>query len=428
MSWRTWKYVFGILHVWMLLCGGGVAFAVRTAEVELGRDGVYDGQVLLARDPAGRMVFRDAEVTTATALSALLAGAQAHSELTGLGADDHPQYLTESRHADAHSVALNESLAIPTDVNGNTTLGQHTGDTAIHLRRDEPETISGEWEFSQALTVGGGVLRVLPGAPLSPSQVEFGDSPSRGVISFNPTLLRFLLSHDVQGGASAWNSISAVQAMVTGTLSGRSGGGLRIGTLEGFVSVEGIEAGNLLSRVRAESIETTWTWAGGRGVAGARFVSTAGGWEDRGALAGGFSPGGGWSLEPGGRWWSAAGDGAALLVPIAAEPGTTVSGLRALIYSSAPEGLAELSGVTLALVVRDETAGSIEYVCELAAHEQTLLPAAAEGWERRSFAFAAPRVMRAGTTLALRVVSEVEVGGPEIRVASCGWQWSRRVR
>ncbi len=45
--------------------------AIQTQEVELGRDGNYDGRVLVTRDAEGRLTFRDAELTTAATLAEL---------------------------------------------------------------------------------------------------------------------------------------------------------------------------------------------------------------------------------------------------------------------------------------------------------------------------------------------------------------------
>jgi hypothetical protein len=52
----------------------GVSLAVQTHEVEMGRGGVYDGTVTIGRDAQGRLVFRDADVTTSATLESLVGG------------------------------------------------------------------------------------------------------------------------------------------------------------------------------------------------------------------------------------------------------------------------------------------------------------------------------------------------------------------
>jgi hypothetical protein len=52
----------------------GAVLAVQTHEVEIGRGGVYDGTVTIGRDAQGRLVFRDADVTTSATLESLVGG------------------------------------------------------------------------------------------------------------------------------------------------------------------------------------------------------------------------------------------------------------------------------------------------------------------------------------------------------------------
>lgn len=138
------------------------AHAVKTAEVLLGNDGVYDNAVAIARDDAGRMTFRDSQITSPTTLWILHGSATSHSSLSNLGADDHLQYLNDARHHGAHSAEFNSAFAIPPDVAGNTTLGGHVADADLHLRRDADETISGEWTFPSLKIAGDRVLTVDP--------------------------------------------------------------------------------------------------------------------------------------------------------------------------------------------------------------------------------------------------------------------------
>lgn len=73
------------------------AFAIQTQEVDLGRFGVYDGTVKIARDTLGRMTLRDSEVTSPVTLNDLRYSNTAHWLLQGLDRDDHPQYHNDAR-------------------------------------------------------------------------------------------------------------------------------------------------------------------------------------------------------------------------------------------------------------------------------------------------------------------------------------------
>lgn len=72
------------------------ACAIQTQEVDLGRDGVYDGIVRIVRDEHGRMTLCDAETSPVT-LNDLRYNGVAHWLLLGLDGDDHPQYLNAAR-------------------------------------------------------------------------------------------------------------------------------------------------------------------------------------------------------------------------------------------------------------------------------------------------------------------------------------------
>ncbi|MEN6625212.1 MAG: hypothetical protein ABFD69_03175 [Candidatus Sumerlaeia bacterium] len=78
------------------ICIPKPACAIQTQEVDLGRDGVYDGIVRIVRDEHGRMTLCDAETSPVT-LNDLRYNGVAHWLLLGLDGDDHPQYLNAVR-------------------------------------------------------------------------------------------------------------------------------------------------------------------------------------------------------------------------------------------------------------------------------------------------------------------------------------------
>lgn len=135
-----------------------VAFAIKTSNVELGNNGIYDGKVKIERTTDGCLTFEDDLVTTPVNLFTLYSRINTHSELTGLGSDDHSQYLTNSRHLNVHSAVFNDSLIISPDVNNNITLGSHLTDGNIHLQKNFPETITAPWTFNDDVTINGSIF------------------------------------------------------------------------------------------------------------------------------------------------------------------------------------------------------------------------------------------------------------------------------
>jgi len=151
------KLVWGTLAGLFLAGLVSLALGIRTNEVELGRDSVYDGTVKIARNEGGALVFQDNELTSPVKLSALGGSATQHGTLTGLSADDHPQYLNSARHLSGHHAAYNAALPVPPDIHGNATLGAHVSDSDIHLNRTENIEITGGWRFYGGLLVNGQV-------------------------------------------------------------------------------------------------------------------------------------------------------------------------------------------------------------------------------------------------------------------------------
>lgn len=136
------------------------ALAIQADGVELGTGGAYDGMVRILRGAGGQMMFQDCEVTSAVALTSLTRSVSAatHGGLSGLGNDDHPQYLTGGRHGQDHASAdFNSTMPVVADVDGNTTLGAHLNDGDIHLNRTTQTVVSGDWIFSGAPRIWNGV-------------------------------------------------------------------------------------------------------------------------------------------------------------------------------------------------------------------------------------------------------------------------------
>jgi hypothetical protein len=139
--------------------------APRAAQVEsldFGTAGIYDGTARITRNAAGQLVFHDADFPTSLTLNQLAANNTVHAQLSGLLADDHPQYLTPARHLDAHTAAVNAALPLPPDLNGNTTLAGHLTDAEQHLHRTLPETIAAPWQFAQPPQFAAGLHSAGP--------------------------------------------------------------------------------------------------------------------------------------------------------------------------------------------------------------------------------------------------------------------------
>jgi ethanolamine utilization microcompartment shell protein EutS len=186
---------------------GGAAFftaatlVIQTNVVELGYESNYDGTVMIQRDASGRMTFRDNEVATPVTLAQLGQGVDTHAALFGLTADDHPQYHNDARHSAAHAAEFNGALAIDPDVNNNATLGAHLGDAAIHLHRDESESIGGDWIFGGAPEFRAD-LYLSDGGSAGDSRVRFEAGAADAEILWNHAADRFAFNRDVSTAGS----------------------------------------------------------------------------------------------------------------------------------------------------------------------------------------------------------------------------------
>ncbi|HUT25602.1 MAG TPA: LamG domain-containing protein, partial [Sumerlaeia bacterium] len=201
------------------------AFAVKTNDVELGYSSVYDGQVRIQRSAEGQMTFRDAEITSPVLLSTLAEGVSVHGALTGLSADDHPQYLNDSRHSTAHDSDFNSSLTIPSDVAGNTNLGDHVTDSDIHLPRGETVEVTGDWRFSGTPQVWDGMNFSQNGAAGDVS-LSFEAGSSDAAIQWDQSEDRFELNRGLQtssdfqsGGDGTFAGDLAVAGSIYGELA-----------------------------------------------------------------------------------------------------------------------------------------------------------------------------------------------------------------
>lgn len=147
---RAATVAISILAVAIALAAIGIVRAVKTDRVEFGLEGAYDDAVYVQRNETGCLLFRDTQVTTPVTLGELSSRSTIadHGTLAGLDEDDHPQYLNTLRHNLAHNMPYNSQLLIPTDVDGNTRLGEHVADTDIHIDRNVPQTVYANWTFA----------------------------------------------------------------------------------------------------------------------------------------------------------------------------------------------------------------------------------------------------------------------------------------
>ncbi|MBN1867723.1 hypothetical protein JW916_10560 [Candidatus Sumerlaeota bacterium] len=173
------------------------AFGVKTNDVELGYESVYDDLVHIRRNSAGDMTFQDSQVTSPVALSVLTEkGASAHADLSGLSADDHTQYLTATRHLSTHSGEFNSELTIPADPKGNVRLGDHVADSDIHLDRTQTVEIPGDWRFTGSPAVWDGLYFSAEGAA-GDAAIHFASATAGARILWDESEARFSLNREL---------------------------------------------------------------------------------------------------------------------------------------------------------------------------------------------------------------------------------------
>ena len=232
-------------------------WAIKTQNVELGNQGIYDGQVKINRSEDGKMLFIDETLTSPVCIKDFLEGVRIHSELSGLAQDDHPLYLTQGRHSLSHTTTFDNLLLVGPDVNNNTTLGAHLQDSNMHPRKNFPETIAGLWKFQDKTSVKKtitdannleGLLEVLMtnnfGSDTSPSDIKRTAEKCENVLTYSGSGLPTgsfnlgLESSSESNGSQISNlKINTIGAVGKGKSSGSNCNAIG---LAGFADSEGV--------------------------------------------------------------------------------------------------------------------------------------------------------------------------------------------
>ncbi len=234
-----------------------ISFAIKTGEVELGEDGVYDGAVYITRSGAGELLLQDSTLAEPVPLSGLAGGVTDHGALTGLSGDDHPHYLTTDRHQATHDAVFNDNLPVSTDVGGNITLGGHFGDAYIHVNRTLAEFIQGRWDFKTGLDAKGDVTIGADEAYNDP-YVGFTKSTSEASITFNSAESRLEASTHFSAPELSADTISANTLSLPGVLDGGDEFGNPSAVLSNIQSINGIDTANLAGKHTDEDISGKW--------------------------------------------------------------------------------------------------------------------------------------------------------------------------
>ncbi|MFW5864224.1 MAG: LamG domain-containing protein [bacterium] len=172
------KIFWAILAVLLLAV---IAQAIDTNEIEIGANSVYDDTVKIGRSVSGQLLFKDVDHPSSISLSDLSEQAASHGSMTGLSADDHPQYLNESRHSTVHSATWNGNMSTPPDAAGNTVLADHLQDLDIHPNRTGVSEITGNWRFAGTPRIWNGLDFSAAGSD-GDVQFQFSDSPDNASI------------------------------------------------------------------------------------------------------------------------------------------------------------------------------------------------------------------------------------------------------
>ncbi|MCB2154889.1 DUF2190 family protein [bacterium] len=249
--------------VLLLIATGAGAFETQRVEMREGAEN--DGRVAIYRD-GGELMFSDNITSDPVSLTDLVSRANEHGELTGLVEDDHLQYLNDARHGVAHDAAFNDAMPVLGDVTGGVTIGQHIASADYHLGRTEEETISAPWYFNDVVHFDAGTIRLSTPNPIGEKTVIFEEMPFSASLTYDPMDFRFELNRALWTPWTTSESGVFTEAAVSSLLSGRFDGN-RSAVLEGFVSVEGIAAGDLVSREVAEDILGDWEFLSPLGVA-----------------------------------------------------------------------------------------------------------------------------------------------------------------
>ena len=245
------------LLVLFVLLAPGMAPALKTNQVEFGKDGAYDGHVIISRDVSGNMVFKDDFLTSPIALATIAHGVRDHGELTGLGSDDHTQYLNTGRHGAVHTAAFNNNLPIGPDVINNTTIGQHVQDGDIHISRSLGEMIVGPWKFDVLQEFRGNIKLSQHGLP-GKMDIYFEDGESDAYLRWNKLYNRFEFNRMLYTPEANFDSATATTLRIGENLYGNRPNYPPSGRISNFVSIEGIASENLLDKSADEDISGKW--------------------------------------------------------------------------------------------------------------------------------------------------------------------------
>ncbi|MCD6384294.1 hypothetical protein J7M23_00810, partial [Candidatus Sumerlaeota bacterium] len=243
----------------ILLLGNvvSVSVALKTDKVEFGIGGSYDGSVYIQRSETGELVFKDTSLTSPVVLSTLSKKAGYHSDLLGLLADDHPQYLTTSRHQQAHDATFNDSLPISGDVNGNTLMKDHFQDADIHLNRTQAEQVQGRWQFANGLDSTGDIT-INPNAQGQSPAVVFHSGENEARIEWNPGNGKIEFSTPIQAQQAELDALSSIALKINEEIDGSDEQGEPSAVLEKFARINGIKGSNLIDKSADEDITGQW--------------------------------------------------------------------------------------------------------------------------------------------------------------------------
>ena len=246
-----------IVIVFFCLLFPALIFAIKTPQVEFGANGSYDGLVKIFRDDAGRLIFMDESLTSPIALNQIGAGNRAHGSLSGLGNDDHRQYLNGSRHGAVHARSFNNHLPAGPDAAGNTTIGEHLQDEDIHLSRSLSETISGAWRFDVQPEFMANIKFSQHGQP-GKMDISFENGATDARLRWDNATNRFEFNKTLYAPQASLDALIASRARFSGDVLGNLEGAPHTGRIANFASIEGIASENLLDKSADEVVSGSW--------------------------------------------------------------------------------------------------------------------------------------------------------------------------
>lgn len=227
-------------RIFLLFCVLSSAFCasswgIDTAQVELRvTTSTLSSPAFIRRDDSDGMVFKDPFSGGEVRLQDLWDGGGDHGALSGLGDDDHTQYLNSARHSSAHDATFNNAMAISGDADSNATLGAHVADTDIHWKRPARSLVVSKDGTGQYATIAA-ALAVANAAASSSNPYEVvvfpGTYTEAGLSLSAYVSLRGLTPSNTMAGAA--------QTLITNPVGG-SGSDAALATLSGNNTVVGI--------------------------------------------------------------------------------------------------------------------------------------------------------------------------------------------